>query len=104
MTSWPEETRFDIFDHVVWLVSRVIIHEVGVFSPICDSCLFEIQAMIFPPCKCCIFSLYFCFYFVIMEVESPRSRIGCMYIPLKLFVGSVGGGNFIIIDFLISID
>ena len=47
MASRSEGTCLDLFGHVVWLVIEGIIHGVGACSLICESCLFEIKAMMF---------------------------------------------------------
>ena len=62
MVRWLRGQRERI-DHVVWLVTGGIFHGVGVFSPIYDSCLFEIKVRMFLPCRYCILSLYFLFLF-----------------------------------------
>lgn len=106
MARWLRGRSRSIFISLIMqfgLLSNVLFIELGFFSPICDSCLFKIKAMMFPPYRCGIFWLYFCFYFTITEEVSPRSRTGCMFNPLELFLCDIGGA-FFTIGLLVSID
>lgn len=70
MALWLEGIHFSLFDCVDWLITVGIIHAVEIFSPFKYSCLFKIKILLFSLCRCCILSLYFCFYFVITDMVS----------------------------------